>query len=279
MNLILPGKGVARQLYQRIRQQEQDLRKQVRQRLHNPSGETNPTFLVGCGRSGTSMLVFRLGGSWQVDLFNEDHPAAFLNYRLRPLAEIGRLVGRSHAPVTLFKPILDTHRSVELLEHFPTARLLFCFRHVDDVVNSSLKRFGRENRLNHVRGWMEDDFAELPGPPPPASTKEAVRALWQPDLDPDSGAALFWLFYNRLYFDLELDREPRVTLVRYETLVAEPEQEFRRLCAFLGLHYEPAMAHDVFASSVGRGESPAIEPAIRAACDALWARLGERLEA
>ncbi len=265
--------------WRRFRAAEKEWRKHLRQRLQNPSGKSRPIFLVGCGRSGTSMLVYHLARSWQVELYNEDHPAAFERWRLRDLPVLDSLLERSYAPFVLFKPILDTHRTLLLLARFPDAKVLFTFRHYTDVIHSSLKRFGTENRINHVRGWMNEDFAEFATAPPPQETRAFIRSLWNPALSPESGAALYWLFYNRLYFDLGLKGDARVKLVRYESVVANPKPEFQDLCRFLGIPFESQMVEGIFASSVKQAEPPNLDPAVRQACDALWQQLCREIEA
>ena len=51
--------------------------------------------------------------------------------------------------------------------------------------------------------------------------------------------ALSWLLFNLAAWRLR--SSPRYLLVRYEQLVAQPEQELRRICAFVGEEYFPAM--------------------------------------
>jgi hypothetical protein len=248
-------------------------RKYFWQRLHNPFRQTKVAFVVGCGRSGTSMLLHHLHRSWAVDGYNENDPAAFQKYRLRPLDEIEKLVERSYGQVALFKPVLNTPQSCQFLNRFPDARLVFVYRHYGDVVNSSVKRFGPADRLAHVNAWVADDFSEFAPLSPPEPAKAAVRRLWKPSLSPESAAALYWLFYNRLYFDLGLDQEERVKLLGYESLVANAALEIRNVCEFLRLKYEPFMADGVFSTSVGRDNSPPIDGEIAAACATLWQQL------
>jgi hypothetical protein len=287
-----PGAKRLRKLGRWTRLQRLAARKFFLQRLHSAPGESRPVFLVGNVRSGTSMIVFQLANSWQVDLYNEDDPAAFEDWRLKKLDVIAGLVSNSRAPVTLFKPILDTHRAHELMARFPESRLIFAYRHFDDVVNSARRRFYRPDgsfdpsRLYPPRDprdpttrWMQTDFAEFDQAPPPEETRAAVRTLWKEDLNLESRIALRWLFINRLYFDLGLDRLARVLLVCYEEIVAAPEREFQRICRFLGLDFEAQVTHGVFSSSIGRNRAPEIDPPIRAACEQMAGRLDAVLEA
>jgi hypothetical protein len=219
------------------------------------------------------MLLHHLGRSWAVDPFNENNPAAFEKFRLRPPDVIEKLVDRSYAHAAVFKPVLTTPHSCQYLNKFPNARMIFIYRHYNDVVNSSIKRFGPADRLTHVNSWIADDFGEFAPVAPPEETKAIVRKLWKPDLSPELAAALYWLFYNTLYFDLGLIRDDRVRLVGYESLVANPGPHLEAACDFLGLKFEPKMTAGIFATSVSRHEVPAIDQEIETACEILWQRL------
>jgi Sulfotransferase family len=273
----LRGVGKIRGMVDGIVRTGDGIKREIWQRVNNPTGESKPAFLIGCGRSGTSMLVHQLNKSMRVELYNEDNQAAFEKWRLRDLSVIDRLISDSHANVILFKPILDTYRTGVLMTRYPEAKFIFTFRHFDDVINSSLKRFGQMNRVKHVNSWIQEDFGEFKAMPPPEKSKSAVQALWRPGLTEEDGGALYWFFYNQLYYDLELDQNDRVMLVRYESVVSEPERHFDALCRFLGLPYENVLAEGVFSSSIRREAAPEIDPEIRSACEALWWRLSEEV--
>ena len=264
-----------RSVQNRLLAKQHEMKKDRQRRRFNPEGTSVPIFLVGCGRSGTSMFIWQLDKSWQIKLYNEDHPAAFDEYRLRDFSVVARLTEESIAPFTLFKPILDTVQTMELLERFPGSKAIFAFRHYTDVINSSLKKFGTYNRLNHVKGWINEDFAEFDVCPPPEVSKKIVRDLWQDDLSPEEGAALYWLFYNRLYYDLGLHDDPRTILIRYETLVTEPREQFVKVIAFLEAEFEEKMVEGVHARSINKNEPPPLRPAIMEACEALYEQMSQ----
>lgn len=250
-----------------------DNRRRLWQRLDNPSGQSRPVFLVGCGRSGTNMVTKQLSTTWQIDLYNEDNPAAFKNWRFRELATIEELINRGYSRITLFKPILETHLARMLLDRFPEASVIFSFRHVDDVVNSALRHFGEGNWPNRVKAWINEDFAEFASDSPPEKTKDAVRSRWRPGLTPESATALYWIFYNRLYFDLGLHDDNRVMLVQYEASVLTHEREFVRLCRFLDIRYSAQMTEGIFSSSIRLSEPPRFNEQIRMDCEVLWQRM------
>lgn len=277
------GKDKAIKMLGQLRKTKTSLRKRLWQGWYNPTGRSIPVFLVGNGRSGTNMLARQLGKSWQVELYNEDHPTAFQDWRLKDLTIIEELVICSRAPVTLFKAQQDTHLTRVLLSHFPTAKSLFIFRHYHDVVNSARKKFWNDHNpsgpkkigesITVVESWIKSDFAALGDVPLPEETKNFIKSRWNPNLGIESAIALHWLFRNRLFFDMNLYQEPRIKSVQYESVVLDPTREFQDICRFLELQFEFKMADGIFSSSIKRGPPPPIDLRIEADCKELWQRL------
>lgn len=257
----------------RVRTAASELRRQTLRLALGRRGGARPGFLVGCGRSGTNMLVTRLGRSWEVDVINEGDPAAFRNWWLRDMETVARVTAEQRGRCVLFKPILDTPRIPLILARFPEARVLFALRHFEPVIRSGLQRFGPEGWTGHVASWAARDFSGFLAPVPEATSRR-VRELWRPDLDRESVVALYWLFYTSLYEDLDLAKDPRVRLVHYEAVLDDPQAQFLELCRFLGVHYRPAMAEGVHAPKP-QSEPLELDPAIRSACEALYERLSE----
>jgi hypothetical protein len=106
--------------------------------------------------------------------------------------------------------------------------------------------------------------------------KEYIRSKWNNDLSAASSIALYWLFYNNLYYDLGLVHNPSVYCLNYETLVRQPEIEFRKVCAFINIKFSPKMTDQIFASSIRREAPPLIDSEIKKDCDDLWQKLVEK---
>lgn len=248
-------------------------------RSHDHRPNAVPVFLVGAQRSGTNMIVRGLERSPEFEVHNENDPAAFVRFRLRPLPEIRRIVEGSRHAFVLFKPLCDSHRVVELLEGLGTpspGKAIWVYRDFRARARSSVAKFGDANlralrRIAAGEGagmWQAGGLAE-----------ERLALLRRFDLDamsPTSAAALFWYLRNSLYFDLGLDRREDVTLVSYDAVTADPEPWMRALAAFLGFPYRPALA-----AHIERRDGPTrgveIEPGVRELCEELLERLDGHL--
>jgi hypothetical protein len=223
------------------------------------------------------MIVSAFRRSREVDAYNEDDPRAFRDYILHDTPAINELIRGSHARVALFKPIMDTYRTNRLLEDFPTARVLFIFRHFDDVVNSWTRKAVREGKPDHhswvIKHWVDADFEQFRLSPPAPDVCEMIRRLQLTRLNEASCAALCWIFWNRCYFDLPLDRNPRVRLIQYDTLVRNPDREFASICGFAGVRFHPSLVEAVHAASLRKSAPPPLAPEVRSTCEGLWERL------
>ena len=238
------------------------------------------SFVFGCQRSGTKMMMRVLDRSPATRIFHENNALAFDDFQLRSDAVLRALVAANPAPAPIFKPICDSQNADLLLERFPEAHGLWTYRAPDDVANSAVQKWGGHQRevVTAVAngdlttwGWRT---ARL-GP----ALVDAVRGAWRPDLSDHEGALLFWYLRNALYFQLGLDTHPRMLLVRYEDLVQDPAAHFPAVFAHLGAPFDAAFLDKVHAGSVGRAQPAPASPAIRALCDGLLARLDARARA
>jgi len=234
------------------------------------SGTPLPVFVIGSGRSGTDLLMHCLSQSLEVALLNEDHPAAFQNWRLRDLDVVGRAIHAQRAPVVLLKPIVETQRVAELLDSFPDGRALFIVRHWHDNVNSRAKFFG-DDQQRMVEGWLRTDFARFPALP--EEIRHVVREAWSSSSTVATAAAVGWLVVNATYEYLGLTGDERVHKLLYEELVQNGEGTLREVCAFVGVPFDPAMLREIYGSSVRKSAPPEVPAVLAERCERLWTQL------
>ncbi len=246
-----------------------------RRRTPHATAVRFPVFVVGSNRSGTQMVCEAIGRSphgWEYR--ESEFSIAFNSFYLRADWLIKRLIRHSPAPVVSFGSILDSQSTDVLLSRFEGAKAIWLYRRYEDAANSSVSQWG--NQLKNLVRWVargEPERLGARGQRISADTVQLFCELFCEDMTNEEGACLYWYMRNRLYFDFNLHRDPRVLLVQYEDTVLNREKAFRRIFGFLGFPYDPKIIDGIFASSVGKHPRPSIDPRIQAVCDALKRRL------
>ena len=228
-------------------------------------------FVAGVQRSGTNMLMHALERSLATDVYHETDRRAFDSYEMRDRRTIEQLARRSRPPVFVIKALCEGDMLDELLDRLRPSKAVWMLRRYEDCVNSAAVSFKSLPRSvaalvadRNAAGWRGRGMSDR--------TYDIVRHHYHSGINDASAIALFWYLRNVLFFERGLDRDPRVMIARYETMVHEPDIELRRVCEFIGIRYSPWIARKVVTTSVGRRASPLVEPRIRDLCDALTAR-------
>lgn len=241
--------------------------KRLRQLL-DVKRDTRTVFVAGVQRSGTNMLMDVLERSYETDVYHERDSRAFENYQMRPQSVIRDLYEGTRASHFIIKTLCELNRLNDLMRDFTPSRTVWIVRNYEDVVNSMLVSFG--NQSSQVKriaqditsdGWLSEGMS--------AATHTLLREHVHDKIDDASACALIWYFRNIHFFELGLDTNPDVMLVRYEDLVTNPKNEFSRIFAFLELKYTARVSRKVVASSIRKRPSPPIEEGVREVCEHL----------
>jgi hypothetical protein len=244
----------------------------------NLDNATKPVFVVGCQRSGTTMLVNTLGRSPEISTYHEGDKRAFDDeYRLISDDFVKRLIYESHKPIVIFKPINDSQHTDRLLKLNANAKAIWIFRVYQDVINSAVKLWGEKQKgiiYGISRGYYKRPGHLAIGERIAPETHDLIKHLCRNDLSSQDGAALIWYLRNVIYFDLNLQNNNRVLLYKYEDLVTKPQEHFRRVFDFIGCDFSPEYVEDIHARSIRKNDLPLIDPEIKFLCDSL----GDRLE-
>ena len=230
-------------------------------------------FVVGCQRSGTTMLLNVLGKCAECRVYHEGNGnnEAYDYYRLRSNDTVKHLIQKSHEPTVVFKPVLDSQHTDRFLDLYPNAKAIWMYRHYRNVVNSSVRKWKGDHRdimygiaagiqrdPKHHQYAISDRLSDR--------TVGLVRKLCSLNTSPEDGAALLWYVRNQIYFDLELEKNQRVLLVRYEDLVTRPQQYFARIFGFIGCNFDQEYVDDIFDTSVKESPGPAINKEVEVLC-------------
>jgi hypothetical protein len=162
----------------------------------------NLFFIVGCQRSGTTMLESILNAHPDVRVIGEEGRASYKYFfNQEDLAEI------SDPCVGLRIPV-STHELDRAIGH--GARVLFMVRDARDVV-ASMHRAEQDARLQQLYAEVDD--------------RSDVRF-----------GAFVWALKNR-YIPMYARSPLPTKIVRYEVLVSQPEPYLRQICEHLGLEW------------------------------------------
>jgi len=238
-----------------------------------------PVFVIGCQRSGTTMLLNVLSRSAQVRVYHEVNMRAFDEYtRLRPQVRIQRLISRSSRPIVLFKPLNDSQHADRLLEMHNNTKAVWVYRNYQDVVNSELTKWNdvpMKMMYEISTGKYTNPFRAAMGERLSKETEAIIKRLCDRGLSSEDGAALLWYVRNNIYFDLGLQHEAKVLLCKYEDLVTENTDSFQRVFQFVGAEFSPGHVANVHNRSVGKTDPPVIDPEVRELCEQMMGSLNQ----
>lgn len=240
--------------------------------------ESEVVFIMGIQRAGTSLMYWVFERDMDVKIYRESSELtsgdALEHVRLNPLPSVKARLAGDRAEVIVLKPLVESQRVHELMAAFPGSKVLWQYRHYQDVASSNLKAFGMDNGLKDLRPFVANDPANWRSQHSTAETRDTIRRFYHEDMNPYDAAALFWWARSRLYFDLGLDTDPRVLLCRYEDLATDPPAAMRRIYAFLGRPYPgDHITRDVHPQSVGKGRVSRLSPEVDELCAGLLTRL------
>ena len=228
-------------------------------------GKAQPVFVMGYGRSGTTMLLDTFEHDMRIDVFGENDPRVAEDHML-VRSHVGQVISGSRARVIVMKPILDSFSVCDLMREHPTALVIWALRALDPVVISALKKFGTSvaDELrdlvvgNQGGGWLKRGIAP--------TTLSHLRQLDTSQYGPNEWMALVWWAVNRTLLSRELVANNRLLLVRYEELICDPDQWMRTIYRFIGLPFRLGSTKWVEPQATSRPVEVAIRQDVRRLC-------------
>jgi len=255
------------------------LRKRVFQFLkYRPGQEKVILFIVGCQRSGTSMIHHQFRLDFNTVTFDEVSPFSSHDLkeglRLNPIPEVKGLIYSTRAPFILAKPLVESQNLTGLLDEIPGSKALWMYRHYQDVVRSNLRYFGQQNGRKDLVPIVRNDQSDWRAENLGSEDLQIIRGLYSPDMDPNDAAALFWYARNSLFFSRNYPADSRIRLCRYEDLVTDPAFIMVEAYGFVGRSYPgDRIVAGVFPDSKGKGRDVNLSGPVRELCEQLWKRL------
>jgi hypothetical protein len=235
-------------------------------------------WIIACNRAGKTTVLNVLKNNPGTLIYNEGSEFAYHDYRIKPRTEIAQLIADTDEDLIVFELANDLQYADAFLNLYPNSRALWIFRNYRGVVRDAVAKWGTAQKDMIVgigqgirKHPGQQAIAEQMGP----DTLSLVRAYSSMEISAEDGAALLWYTRNQLYFQLGLDKDPRVLLVNYEQLAATPREQGKRIFDFIACPFRPAYVRDIDASHIVKTPVLGLNPEIGALCDQLLQRLTE----
>ena len=252
--------------------------KRLRQRFVQPPGTRQLLFIVGCQRSGTTLLsrIFERdmnsASYGEASIFSRTAEPSRL--RLRSMDEIAIQIVDTPAQLVVLKPLVESQNILQLLNHFTESRAIWLFRDFRDVAASNLKKFGNQNSIKDLRIIAKGSSEDWRNEGLSNEMRDYVRSLYTKNMSPVDAAVIFWIVRNQLFFDLELDQHRRIHLCKYESLTTDPIVVTKQIYDFIA---QPYPAGNITAGthphSIRKGNALTISPLIAERARSLLAKM------
>ena len=251
--------------------------------LKQPEASKQTLLIIGCQRSGTTLLTEILERDHHSNVFDE-LGVLFSNvprhHRLQPLKLVRKQLARHRGLFHVIKPLVESQRADWLLNSFRPAKAIWLFRHYQDVAASNLARFGVKNGIHNLEPIVAADPHDWRSENLSSDIVALIRKHFAPDMLPIDAAALFWYVRNSLYFTQALDQHQLIRLCRYDELVSQPAESAAAVYRFIGRPYPGNhILGQVHTSSIGKGRGVPMSPAVQAICESMWHRLLDSYQA
>jgi hypothetical protein len=242
--------------------------------LPGQPGVEKPVFITGLGRSGTTILGVLLSLHREVGFLNEpkamwhvidprqdvngNYGGVGVRYRMEASDVTPEVALTAHRVFGRYLACVGAHRLVDkypelifrvpyLRAIFPDARVVFIYRSGVDACQSIVKwsqRLGRESNEGTEDWWGRNDskwrnlWAELVAAD---SRYEEVANIDPMTIDHANRAALEWIVTMREGMAREAAAPGSLIRIRYEDLLARPEEELSRLLSACDLPRDDAV--------------------------------------
>jgi len=254
-----------RQLQEKVQRRLSQYGKRILFPFRRRCKRTQLVFIMGYGRSGTTMLLNSFERDMRIEVLGENDPRIAENYVL-VCENIAPALEACKAEVLVMKPILNSFDAEVLLNDFRDSKLIWMIRDYKDVVASASDRFGptvADYMRQHVRFGEGDNW--LARGLPRESLKELNKLNTETFTDHD-WMALVWWAVNKTICIHDLCKSERLLLVKYEELVRNVGAHMHRAYEFIGLPYAQRPGAYMHAASVGKGADTKLDETVNQMC-------------
>ena len=228
-------------------------------------------FIVGCQRSGTTMLQNVFSNDWRTRIFSERNKITNKrknSLRLKNETKLSKSLENISSSLLILKPLAETQSINEYNERISNSHVLFLYRNYKDVANSYVKAFnGVVSKdvksilnINPSKKWLYESLEK--------SSRNVIRKYHQNDINNYEKACLVWCARNIAFLHQNIASRADTLMLKYENFVNDPEESIQQIYEFLNVR-PPCyrITKGVYSKSIGKGESIDISKDIERLCE------------
>lgn len=212
-------------------------------------------FIVGCQRSGTTLLRLVTDSHPQIHCFSEIKAYRAAEDGFRP-GQVDDNVKQIGFQVPMWTELFDEYDCIRqklapLKLHINGWPVIFMTRDVRDVIASMIllkdekENFIETDIFRNMKMWLKDTSRRLQSRYGDMLFDEKIKETYEileidrteeeyPQLWLIIWAAIYWRYKTEFYFDMA-EKGYNILPVKYEELVQNPKQQLQRICYFLDL--------------------------------------------
>jgi hypothetical protein len=141
----------------------QQLRRVAKRPYHvvrrRQAGPPRVLFILGCQRSGTTLLTRIFDHDWQAKVYDENSALSSRDVpkqlRLNPLPEVASMFADDRASLIVAKPLVERQNAVQLLDAIENSRAIWLYRHFEDAAASHVQKWGPGHSMRNLRSIVE----------------------------------------------------------------------------------------------------------------------------
>jgi hypothetical protein len=243
-------------------------KRRIKYVLPRPNREAMPVFVLGYGRSGTTMVLNTFALDERIEIFGENDPRIAHDFKL-VFERVGFQISTCKAEVMVLKPILNSFDASIILKNYANSKVIWMLRDYYDVVASAIARFGltvadylkEKVLIGKGNNWLANGI--------PEETLTILRQVEKSCFTIYDWMALVWWSVNRTILIDRVYESERFMLLRYEHLVRSPELILTNLYGFMRLEYKRGIGKYIHETSVGKGSGVHLNRTVQEMCQAL----------
>ncbi len=262
---------------QKFKNKYAEQKKILYQALKPKASQKHILFIVGCQRSGTTLMLRIFDNDLNTACFGERSVLSTRDekgLRLNPLDEVKKELVKVRAPFILLKPLVESQNLPKLLDYFEGSKALWMYRHYKDVAASNLKVFGKENGIKDIQPIVENEVGNWRTENLSTNVRETIINFFSEEMNFYDAAVLFWYARNSLFFDLELDKKSNVLMCNYIDLVRQPRQMLQGIYEHVGRPYPgDKIISEVHSQAIGKGKELQLSKEVEVLAESMLYRL------